>query len=85
MSKGSRSPSLVGISRQQSINEDIFEQGDHPLLTLLIRALYSLFETNEDLNPRKPIIHLMDAISSIYDSSLEMKREIICQIEKYRD
>ena len=47
-----------------------------------MRALFSLFEAHDDLNPRDPIIHIMNAISSIYDTSLGMRREIMAELNR---
>ena len=81
----SRYSNASPLARQPAFDDADYDIGEHPFLSLLIRALHSLFDTQFDLNPRQPIIHLMDAISEIYDSSLEMRREIIDQIERYRD
>ena len=74
----------MGRQQSQSFDGRDYDRGNHPFLILLLRALHAFFESVFDLS-RQPIIHLMDAISAIYESSLEMRKEIISYIEDYRD
>ena len=74
----------IKISPQnQELGHIELEPGNHPFLSLLVRAFHSLMLVNFQYS-RKPVVHLMDAITSLYDSKeLFLKQDIMFQLNGY--
>ena len=62
-----------------------FEQGNHPFLALMVRALHSLMATRHE-DSRDAIAHIIDALSALFDcDALPLKQDIIGLLERYAD
>lgn len=74
-------PSIGGAQNYSSYQIQ-FEPGNHPFLRLLIRALHGLMAINFEFC-RKAVIHLMDALSTLYDKDeLFLKQEIMLMLSE---